>query len=119
MKVKLKIKLTGVEDLYLECFGIKTSNTIKYLEKDLIVNIKYLKEELIIKRSNSDYQVTIKLNKKKKTISTYEFVGGNKIFNLETKTNKLFISDDKIIAEYSLEGNDFKFILEVIKWENY
>lgn len=115
MKVNLKIKLIGEENLDFECVGIKNNNTIKYLENNLVVCLTYINDALVIKRSNSEYQVTINLNKNKNTISTYDFVGGNKTFELNTKTTKLVITDSKIDVEYNLEGNEFKFFLEVIE----
>lgn len=93
MKVKLKIKVIGDESFFLETVGIKNDNTIKYLEKDLKVLIKILDNSIIIERSNDDYQVIINLEENKETVSTYKFIGGNKTFELKTKTYKLFLSD--------------------------
>ena len=115
MKVKLKIKVIGDESFFLETVGIKNDNTIKYLEKDLKVLIKIYDNSIIIERSNNDYQIIINLEEKKDTISTYKFIGGNKNFELKTKTSLLLIDDKEICAKYNLEGNDFEFILEVIE----
>ena len=115
MKVNLKIKLIGEEYLNLKVQGIKKDNTIKYLENGLIVLITIFDDKISIKRSNSDYQVIINLDKKKDTLSTYEFVGGSKTFYLDTKTSELILTDNKICAKYNLEGNDFEFTLEVMK----
>ena len=37
----------------------------------------------------------------------------NKVFKLDTITKKLSISDNKILIEYVLEGNKFKYTLEM------
>ena len=115
MKVKLKIKVIGDENFFLETVGIKNENIIKYLEKDLKVLIKIYDNSIIIERSSNDYQVIINLEENKNTISTYKFMGGNKTFELKTKTSLLLIDDQWIRAKYNLEGNDFEFILEVIE----
>lgn len=114
MQKKFKIKLKGDNPIDMCISGIKLNNTYKYLENDIIVLITYFKNKIIIKRSNNDYKITLNLEKNKNTISTYEFIGGNKVFNLNTITKKLLISDNKIIVKYNLEGNDFEYILEVI-----
>lgn len=115
MQKKLKISIKGIEPKDICVDGIKLDNTYKYLEDDLMVLITYYKDNIIIKRSNSEYRITLNLKKNKHTISTYEFIGGNKVFELNTITNKLLISDNKIIVKYNLEGNDFEFILEVVE----
>lgn len=115
MKVNLKIKLIGEENLNLEVKGIKTNNIIKYKENELNVIITISKDKLNIKRSGRDYEINLNLELSKDTISTYSFVGGEKTFNLNTNTSILEITDDKIITKYNLEGNEFEFYLEVMK----
>lgn len=115
MQKKLKIILTGTEPINMYINGIKQDNTYKYLENDIIVLVTYFNDRIIIKRSNNDYKVTINLEKNKETISTYEFIGGNKVFELKTFTKKLLISDNKILVKYNLEGNDFEYKLEVVE----
>ena len=114
MQKKLKISVDGDNPINICVDGIKLDNTYKYLENDLMVIITYFKDKLIIKRSNNDYKITLNLENNKQTISTYEFIGGSKVFNLNTITKKLLISDNKIIVKYNLEGNDFEFKLEVV-----
>lgn len=115
MLKKLKINLTGEENIDLCVDGIKQDNTYKYLENGLIVLITCFNNKITIKRSNADYQVTLNFEHNKKTVSTYEFSGGNKVFNLETYTKELVISDNKLLVKYNLEGNDFEFKLEVVQ----
>ena len=115
MLKKLKIKLTGEDNIDLCIDGIKQDNTYKYLENGLMVLITYFNNKITIKRSNTEYQLTLNFENNKKTVSTYEFTGGNKVFNLETYTKELVISDNKLFVKYNLEGNDFEFQLEVIE----
>lgn len=115
MTVKLRIKLLGEENLNLEVKGIRNDNKIKYLESDMIVTVTLLDNKVIVTRSNNYYQVTLNFEKDKKTISTYSFIGGRKTFELETFTNELLISDNKVFIKYNLEENDFEFTLEVIE----
>lgn len=115
MKKKFKITLKGTDNLILITEGIKQDNTYKYLEKDLIVLISLEKNKINIKRNNSEYTLKLNLELKKKTISTYEFSGGNKIFDLNTYTEFLKIDDRSIQVKYKLEDNNFEFKLEVIE----
>lgn len=115
MLKKLKINLTGEENIDLCVDGIKQDNTYKYLENGLIVLITYFNNKVTIKRSNTDYQVILNFEYNKKTVSTYEFTGGNKVFYLDTYTKELIISDNKLLVKYNLEGNDFEFKLEVVQ----
>lgn len=114
MKVNLKIKIKGEEKVDTTVTGIKIDNTIKYLENDMTVLITYNNDKLTLKRSNSDYQLTLNFENGKETTSIYEFVGGSKKFELKTFTSNLLITDNKIFVKYNLEGNDFEFTLEVI-----
>ena len=51
------------------------------------------------------------VEKDKTTISTYQVFGIEKIFDLETKTQKLNIEENSLELEYELEGNEFKYSL--------
>lgn len=115
MKKKFKIKLDGEEQLDIFVSGIIQDNIYKYLEKDLMVSIQTFKDKITIKRNNTEYLLTLNLEKNKQTISTYEFIGGEKVFNLNTYVNELIISDNSIYVKYNLEGNDFEFSLEVVE----
>ena len=66
-----------------------------------------------MKRECNEYKINIIFEKNKKTISTYQVFGGSKIFDLETITKKLKIEDNKIEINYELEGNAFKYVLEM------
>lgn len=112
--IKLHIMLKGEENLDFITDGIKKNNKITYKENNILVSIHIFKNKIKINRKCNEYEINLLIEDKKDTISTYSVFGGVKIFELETKTKKLIITDEKLVAEYNLEGNDFKFTLEVI-----
>lgn len=113
-KISLKSKIISIEEkLYIETTGIKTNNKIVYKENDKKVTILIFDNKIEMNRYSNDYEINLLFEKNKKTISHYKIFGGNKIFNLETNTKKLSISDYKILIEYELEGNKFKYTLEM------
>lgn len=112
--VKLHIKLDGEESLDYKTNGIINNNKIVYKENDITVNVLKLKNEVRINRKSKDYEIDLYFKKNSKTISNYSIFGGKKKFELETITKNLIITDTKIIIEYALEGNKFKYILEEV-----
>ena len=113
MKVMLHVSLYGDENIDINTSGIKTKNTYKYKENDILVKVKVDRDILYINRKCNDYEINLVFKENSNTISTYTVFGGFKKFNLETKTNKLIISSDKIELEYSIEDSRFKYLLEV------
>ena len=112
--MKLHIKLIGDEDIDIIVDGKKKNNVYKYIENNINVSVKYNNKKLYIDRKCNDYTINLVFENKKDTNSTYTVYGGSKIFTLNTHTNKLNVSDDKIELEYILEGNKFKYLLEVV-----
>lgn len=112
--IKLHIMLKGEENLDFITDGIKKNNKITYKENNILVSVNILKNKIKMNRKCSEYEINLLFDKNKDTISTYSVFGGLKKFDLNTKTKNLIITEDKIIIEYNLEGNDFKFTLEVI-----
>ena len=76
--------------------------------------VKISDKEVNIMRKCNDYNINLVFVENEETISTYSVFGGRKKFLLNTRTNKLEITDNSIIIEYDLEGNSFKYLLEVI-----
>ena len=113
-KVNLKARLKSVdEDLIIETNGIKTNNKIVYKENNITVTILLLKNKIEMNRSCNEYKINLVFEKNKNTLSRYNVFGMPKEFLLETKTNKLEITDNNIRLNYNLEGNDFTYQLEV------
>lgn len=114
MKVFLHIKLEGTDDIDINVSGIKTKNTYKYKENNILVIVKVDKNSLTINRHTDEYDINLVFNDAKSSTSTYSVFGGSKIFKLETYTNKLKIYDDKIELEYVIEDSIYKYLLEVV-----
>ena len=113
-KIYLKAHLlSDEENLNIEVYGIKTNNKIIYKENDITVTILIFDNKIEMNRSCNDYKINLNFEKNKKTISTYQVFSGTKIFDLETITKKLKIEDKVIEINYILEGNGFKYKLEM------
>ena len=113
-KVNLKAQLLSDEDnLNIKACGIKADNKIVYKENDVTVTILLFDNKIEMNRSCSDYKINLSFVKGKNTISTYQVFGGNKVFELETVTNKLNMNDNIIEINYVLEGSTFKYKLEM------
>ena len=111
---KLHIKLIGDDNLDINVSGIKNKNKYKYTENNISVTVMADNDRLYIDRICNEYTINLVFDKNCNTESTYTVFGGTKKFILNTITNKLKISDNKIELEYSLEGNKFKYLLEVV-----
>ena len=113
-KINIKAHLVSDEEnLIIETSGIKSKNKIIYKENDISVTILMFENKIEMERISKDYKINLIFDKNKKTVSTYQIFGGSKTFNLETKTKKLIINDKKIELNYELEGNKFKYTLEM------
>ena len=112
-KINLKANLiSDLENMIIETSGIKTNNKIVYKENNITVSILISNNKIEMNRTCNEYKINLVFENKKKTISTYQVFGMPKTFDLETKTNKLIIDDNKIEIIYELEGNNFKYLLE-------
>lgn len=115
-KINLSMKLiSDEENLNIGVFGIKNNNKIIYKENDITVTILIFNNRIEMNRTCNEYKINLVFEKDKKTISTYQVFGMPKTFDLETKTKKYKLEDNKINIDYELEGNKFKYLLE---WED-
>ena len=113
-KITLKANLISDEgNLNIEVSGIKTNNKIIYKENNITVTILILNNRIEMNRTCNEYKINLVFEKNKDTISNYQVFGMPKTFDLETKTKKLIISEDKIEIVYELEGNKFSYFLEM------
>ncbi len=113
-KINLKANLVSPDEiLNIDTSGIKTSNKIVYKENNITVTILIQNNRIEMNRTCNEYKINLVFEKNKKTISTYQVFGMPKTFDLETKTKKLIIKDNIIELEYELEGNNFKYSLEM------
>lgn len=113
-KINLKAHLiSDEENLNIEVSGIRNKNKIIYKENNITVTILIMNNKIELNRVCNEYKIKLIFDKFKDTISTYSLFGALKIFELETVTKKLLISDKKIEIDYVLEGNNFSYKLEV------
>ena len=113
-KINLKASLiSDEENLNIETSGIKTMNKIVYKENNITVTILIFNNKIEMNRTCNEYKINLIFEKGKKTLSKYNVFGMPKEFLLETKTNKLEITDSEIKIDYNLEGNKFSYHLEV------
>ena len=115
-KIKFKAKIDSTDEKYIvEGKGIYRDNKIIYQERNLSVTIWLFDNKIEMMRSCNDYKINLVFEKDVITQSTYQIFGGQKVFSLETKTQKLIISDNRIEIDYILEDNLFSYILEMEK----
>ena len=113
-KINLKANLVSPDEiLNIDTSGIKTSNKVVYKENNITVTILIQNNRIEMNRTCNEYKINLVFEKNKKTISTYQVFGMPKTFDLGTKTKKLIIKEEKIELEYELEGNNFKYSLEM------
>lgn len=116
-KINLKANLVSEEEnLNIETTGIKTGNKIVYKENNITVTILLFNNKIEMNRTCNEYKVNLIFEKGKETISKYSVFGMPKEFILETKTDKIEITDTLVKINYNLEGNDFfyELVLEEI-----
>lgn len=113
-KINLNASLISEEEnLNIKTTGIKTGNKIVYKENNITVTILIFDNKIEMNRSCNEYKINLLFEKEKDTISKYNMFGMPKEFLLETKTNKLEITNTEIKIDYNLEGNDFSYHLEM------
>ena len=113
-KIKLKANLISEDDnLSISVNAIRLDNKIIYKENDIQVTLLINNNKIEMMRLALDYQINLIFEKNKNTTSTYKFIGGDKFFKLNTKTEKLKISDNKVEIKYELEDNKFSYTVEM------
>ena len=113
-QINLRVKLISDEDnIDTIITGYRDNNHITYKDNNVDVVLDKKKKKITMTRKCNEYTIQLNFDKDSKTISTYQVFGGNKKFELETITKELLISDNKIIINYNLEGNDFSYTLEM------
>ena len=111
-KINLKASLiSDEENLNIETSGIKIMNKIVYKENNITVTILIFDNKIEMNRTCNEYKINLLFEKGKDTISRYNVFGMPKEFLLETKTNKLEITNTLIKIDYNLEGNNFSYKL--------
>lgn len=112
-----KIKIYSIlenndnETTKLETFADfdETKGIIKYNEEDLKVEIELLKEKIVMKRSNSEYDLTLNFELNKKIRCKYDVKSVGLSLEIDVLTKKLEIEENRIYINYEL-FNDNKSI---------
>lgn len=113
-KINLRFKLISDSDnLDIKTNGIRTNNKIVYKENDITVTLLIFDNKIEMNRVCSEYKINLIFENNKTTVSTYQVFGASKVFDLETKTKTLFISNNNIKIVYELEGNKFSYNLDM------
>lgn len=113
-EISFKAKINSIdEDSTIEGKGIYKDNRIIYQENNLSVTILIFDNKIEMTRSCNDYIINLIFENGITTKSTYQIFGGHKKFYLETRTEKLMISENRIEIDYILEDNKFSYVLEM------
>ena len=112
-KIKYDAKLKSNEDnLHIFGTGIKAGNKISYKENDIKVTLYLYPDRIDMERESSEYKVKLAFKLNDKGLSIYKLKGHDE-FLLDVDTKELIISDNYIKIDYTLEGNEFSYILSL------
>ena len=113
-EINLVAILKSSEDnLNIKTKGLRNDKKIMYKENDVSVTLYLFNNKIKMSRTCKDYKIDLVFENNKDTISKYNVFDSPKVFELNTKTKKLNISDNKIDIKYELEGNDFHYLLKI------
>ena len=113
-KINLRAKLVSNDNnIVIDISGVKTKNKIIYKEGNINVTILIFDNKIEMYRTSDKYKFNLVFDTLNDTISTYNVFDISRIIYLKTNTKKLSISDNEIIIEYNLEGNDFYYCLNI------
>lgn len=85
--------------------GIKSNNTIKYIDNDVVVVISLDKDNISLKRRSDEYDIDMHFKENTLTEGKYN-IKALGFFNLKVFTSKLIIQDNKIEIEYEIQIED-------------
>ena len=112
MRICIKTSLINHdEQLKKTVKGLLKDNTIYYKEDDVNVSIT-LTEPIVLSRNNSDYELKLIFDKDNITKGNYLIKEINSSLDLNIITKQLSLSENKLMINYSLNNQEFKFQLE-------
>ena len=85
--------------------GIKSNNTIKYIDNDVVVVISLDKDNISLKRRSDEYYIDMHFKENTLTEGKYN-IKALGFFNIKVFTSKLIIQDNKIEIEYEIQIED-------------
>ncbi len=112
-KIKFDAKLKSKdENLHIFGLGVRSDNRICYKEENVKVTLYIYPNKVEMERVTKEYKVKLSFKLEDKELSTYKVNGYDEIL-LDVDTKNLFISDNCIKIDYTLEGNEFSYVLSV------
>ncbi|MDD2202772.1 MAG: DUF1934 family protein [Bacilli bacterium] len=123
---KKNIKIKVIEHSNCDCETLtnvigeisKNQRDLRYEEENVSVKI-FINEEIVIKKTHSDYDLTLIFNENKKTSSLYKIKSPEINFNVEVDTIFLEKSKRGFIIKYNLTINkEYAGLFEIyLRWE--
>ena len=92
--------------------GVKTENSIKYVEEDNTKIVYYIKEKSLV-RETHDLKIDLLFSKEKGTIH-YKKI--NNTYEIPIKTKQINVTDNSIYIEYLIDNNEFNYRIEVTNY---
>lgn len=112
-KIRVEMSLKSKDnDLHIISEGIKSGNRINYQEENVKVTLTISNDKVEMERVAKEYRVKLVFSISKKELSTYKLIGHDE-FLLDVDTKLLEISDNKIKIDYTLEENEFSYVLNM------
>ena len=85
--------------------GIKSNNTIKYIDNDVVVVVGINEDNISLKRRSDNYDIDMYFKENTLTEGKYN-IKALGFFNLKVFTSKLIVEDKKIEIEYEMQIED-------------
>ncbi len=113
-KIRLVANLISNEEtLNIDTTGLQVSDKIIYKENDITVAIIKKSNTIEMVRQGRNYIINLVFIEGKKTYSKYEDLELLKSFDIETYTKELFISENLIKINYTINNSDFMYELNI------
>ena len=107
-KIKVNALLHNKKDekfFNSDVIGIKSNNTIKYIDNDVVVVVGINEDNISLKRRSDEYDIDMYFKENTLTEGKYN-IKALGFFNLKVFTSKLIIEDKKIEIEYEMQIED-------------
>lgn len=114
--MRRKIKITIKNDDLIKKYSLSSiynDNKYFYVEKDTKVELEIVsKNNVILHRYNDEFDYIFNFNLNRESILDYKLLKQNANFKINFKTKNIFLDKLKLVIEYNLENQDFKYTLE-------
>lgn len=114
--MRRKIKITIKNDDLIKKYSLSSiynDNKYFYVEKDTKVELEIVsKNNVILHRYNDEFDYIFNFNLNRESILDYKLLKQNANFKINFNTKNIFLDKLKLVIEYNLENQDFKYTLE-------